>query len=199
MMEIKGFLYTKIEFAGFDVLVPFICKKCGLCCSSYVPFISEKLFFAIQYCPGLEDYSFEKFRQSWMNRLKGNPEPCPFLTKNETCLIHKHPLRPDLCRLYPFSFENKDNRCPAYEDHKRLVQALTSGETGFEIYDSSFCPDPEVRPIPENRRYIFLQAFLAARPDPLLVKAFRLLNGCQEPSGHENVNSGKNAYTAPIG
>jgi hypothetical protein len=90
--------------------------------------------------------------------------------------IRDNPLRPEVCRLYPFSFRDGDERCPAFRGHRRIVTALTREEGAFELYDSSFCPEDAPRPIPDQIRPAILHRFLDADPPPEVTLPFIAVN-----------------------
>ncbi len=117
-------------------------------------------------------------------------EACIFLNEQKLCRIYDHLLRPADCRLYPFSYGGADADCVAYLEHARVVKILLMNERSFEIYDASFCPNPDVRLIPyskwpEIRRTLrlsnvpreMIRALLILKDAPLMsVITFFLLN-----------------------
>ena len=180
-MRFRDYLFTKIEFRSCDLLVPFVCLKCGTCCSGYVPRIpAPDLQVIARYIGKPEKTFIEVYREAYRQHLAGHTVRC-ILHGNNLCSIYDHPLRPEVCDLYPFSFESGDMRCPAYREHLYLVRVLTSGRSGFILYDSSFCPNRDRRPVPEPMCPETLHRFFAAGPSLGVVRAFAAINGLSIP------------------
>ncbi len=177
-MESGGYLFTKILFPDYDVLVPFACACCGTCCERYIPhFLPEEILRIARDKRWPPETTLERYLECYEAKLHGHAGPCPFLGAEHLCAIHDHRMRPGVCRLYPFSFMGGDERCPSFGNHRRIVGALTEGTGGFELYDSSFCPCDELRPVPDERWPAILGRFLAADPPPEVIEPFLALNG----------------------
>ncbi len=170
-------LFTKLEFRHYDLFVPFICRGCGGCCQTYTPMIApDRLVVIARYLRMAEAEVLEGYGRTYRQTLVGRPVPCFFCRENR-CLIYHHSLRPDVCRLYPFSFGRPPiDRCPAYAEHSRIINGFLSGEEDCEIYDSSFCPNRNNRPPPETEwpRLIFLLA--RAGPSREIARRFLKMN-----------------------
>jgi Fe-S-cluster containining protein len=160
----KG-LFSKIEGVAWDILVPFVCLKTGGCCSIYMPLIPERNLMQIAH--DLRQDESELF-SAYMSRFRKNmtsrPEPCIFLDQNNLCRIYEHPLRPAVCRSYPFSYGGGAEKCPGYREHKRLLSTLVHHTHPCQIYDVSFCPNMEVRRIPDHNWPQILEIFQRGRP-----------------------------------
>jgi hypothetical protein len=102
--------------------------------------------------------------------------PCPFFGPERRCTIPEHPPRPEVCRLYPFSFRGGDERCQSFCSHIRVVRALTADAGAFDLYDSSFCPDTDLRPIPDELWPSVLHRFLKADPSAGVITHFVAIN-----------------------
>jgi Fe-S-cluster containining protein len=174
----KEFLFTKIEFLHFDLVIPFICRQCGACCRTYTPMMSAENLAAIaRHLHIPENELFSRHEECRLRYIAGRPRPCPF-NEEKRCLIYRHPLRPDVCRLYPFSFGRPKIRgCPGYDEHTRMVDAFLDGETDYEIYDSSFCPAPSRRRPSETEWERLRLALTGADPSRLAVRRFIRMNG----------------------
>ncbi len=163
-------LFTKIEFTDFDLFIPFFCHKCAFCCSTYIPSISHVNLEIIFHHLNLEEREwFASYAACYRKKLTGHPEPCIFL-KEKKCMIYFHPLRPDVCRLYPFSFDKPQIRgCPGYDEHQKIIRLAIGDRAYSDMYDSSFCPERPVRPIPDRAWCSILREMtLAAIPDSIL-------------------------------
>lgn len=181
-MEYGGYLFTKIVFADYDVLVPFVCERCGWCCEHYIPrLMPEEVLRIADDEHWQRDEMLEHYMEYYDGMLHGHSGPCPFLGEDHLCAIHDHPLRPEVCRLYPFSFCDGDERCPSFLVHRRIVRALTRDAEAFERYDSSFCPDMQVRLIPDEARPGIRRKFLEADPPVEVIRPFLALNGMLPP------------------
>lgn len=177
-------LYTRIRYERFDLFVPFLCRKCGKRCRTYIPWFTEKHIQEISDYLGIP--FAECFRRCRDRRRPGTPGAalsCPFFSKRDR-LCGIYPLRPDVCRLYPFSFGGGDLSCPEYRRHVRIVERMTRGETVRDVYDPSFRPAAELRPVPAEERGRMLEKFLRTARSGDLLREFLLLNrpSAQRPS-----------------
>ncbi len=171
-------IFTKIELPGNDIVVPFICRKCGTCCMTYIPRVpAENLVIISRYLKWPPGDLISHHTEAYLNRLRGKPEPCIFLDDRRLCSIYKHPLRPDVCRLYPFSFGGSDADCTAYREHNRIIKMLMINEESFEIYDASFCPNRDVRLIPDSKWPGICQKLRLSNASREMTRAFLMLNG----------------------
>ncbi|HVO65458.1 MAG TPA: YkgJ family cysteine cluster protein, partial [Syntrophales bacterium] len=116
----------------------------------------------------------------YLKRLCGKTEPCLFLDNRRLCMIYGHPLRPDVCRLYPFSFGGTDADCDAYLEHKRVVEILLADEKSFEIYDASFCPNRNVRLISDSKWPQIHSKLKRLNVTGDMIRAFMILNGASK-------------------
>lgn len=181
-MEYGGYLFTKIRFADYDVIVPFVCERCGWCCDHYIPRLSERDILRIATDRHWQaDEILRQYMEDYDEKVHGHPGRCPFLGTDGLCAIHGHPLRPEVCRLYPFSFLDGDERCPSFRDHRRIVAALTRDAGAFELFDSSFCPEIELRPIPNRSWPAIRRRFLEADPPVEAIPPFMAFNHAPLP------------------
>ena len=168
----KG-LFSKIEGAAYDILVPFVCLKTGRRCKSYMPGIPERNLMEIAHDLHQDEGElFGAYMSCFRKSITSHPEPCIFLDEKNLCRIYEHPLRPDVCRLYPFSFSGADGNCPGYQEHKRFLTILSHHSSPCQIYDASFCPNLEVRRIPDQAWPEILNNFQAGKPFAEMEKKF---------------------------
>ena len=126
----------------YDILVPFLCQRCGRCCqqlgvspasvdikgiADYLEVECEEVsarYLAKAVTPKEVAEGYE-----WMKRW----QPCPFLASEAECLIY--PVRPSGCRSYPvytlLGPEGVD--CPGMELMQRVVSVLGRG-TPYEFH-----------------------------------------------------------------
>jgi len=177
MITTRGVLFTKIELPGNDIVVPFICRKCGTCCMTYIPRMpAEDLVTVSRYLKWSPEDLISRHTEVYLKRLRGKPETCIFLNDEKLCRIYKHPLRPDVCRLYPFSFGGTDADCSAYCEHTRVTEILLMNEKSFEIYDSSFCPNRDVRLIPDSKWPEICRKLRLSNASREMVRKFLIMN-----------------------
>lgn len=177
-IEPKRYLFSKIECRDYDILVPFFCRRTGSCCNVYVPRIPyEHLEVLAQYLGLPADEVIADYQFSRGKKLKGQAVRCPFLDNHNLCRIYHHSLRPWVCYLFPFSYEGEViQSCPAHVEHRRLLGRLVAGEKEYSIYDASFCPNLDLRPIPEEKWLDILHRFQSVPSLPELAIAFIVLN-----------------------
>ena len=177
MRSTRSLIFTKIELPGHDIVVPFICRKCGTCCMTYIPRLSaEDLMTISRYLKWSPADLILHHTEVYLKRLRGKPEPCIFLNDQKLCRIYNHPLRPSDCRLYPFSYGGTDADCAAYLEHTRVVEVLLMNEKSFEIYDASFCPNPDVRLIPDSKWPEIRRTLRLSNASREMVRAVLILN-----------------------
>ena len=176
-LNTRDVIFTKIELPGHDIVVPFICRKCGTCCMTYIPRVStEDLMIIAQDLQWSPEDLINCHTDTYMKRIRGKPGPCVFLDDQGLCMIYNHPLRPDVCRLYPFSFGGTDADCDAYLEHIRVVQILLADEKFFEIYDASFCPNRDVRLISDSKWSEICRKLKLSNASSEMIKEFLILN-----------------------
>lgn len=173
VIDLRKDLFSKIEGADHDILVPFVCLKTGGCCSVYMPLIPENNLMQIAHdLHEDEGKLYNACMSRFLKNMTSHPEPCIFLDQNNLCRIYKHPLRPAVCRLYPFSFGGGGDKCPSYREHKRLLTILMDRSAPCRIYDASFCPNHDLRRIPDQNWSEILEVFQAGRPYAEMEKKF---------------------------
>ena len=181
MIEKNKYLFSKMELADYDIVIPFVCRRDGCCCRTYMPHIPEKDLSELADYLGRQPV--ELFRE-YMACLRKNatldPGPCIFLSTDCLCLIYRHPLRPPVCYLYPFSYGTKVMACGGYRDHDRIVNAFLSRQSRFGLYDSSFCPNLNCRPIPDREWESIRNIMEETQPSEAMRRAFTTLNGRPE-------------------
>ncbi|HUH66626.1 MAG TPA: YkgJ family cysteine cluster protein [Syntrophales bacterium] len=177
MVISRNVIFTKIKLPRYDIIVPFVCGKCGTCCMTYIPRISAAdLMIIAQHLKWPAMDLLDRYTDGYLKRLRGRPGPCLLLDDSRLCRIYDHPLRPDACRLYPFSYEGTDADCDAYLEHERVVESLLADEKHFEVYDVSFCPDRDFRLIPDPEWPNVRRKLERSAVSRELIRAFLILN-----------------------
>jgi Fe-S-cluster containining protein len=177
VIEPDRYQFSKIECQDYDILLPFICRRTGSCCSIYVPRLSFHDLEIIVRDLNLSDDFLPEYQSCYLTRITGHSVRCPLLEGSNHCLIYQHPLRPQVCRLFPFSYGGEVVKsCLAHVEHRRLLACLMAGERECTVYDASFCPNLELRPIPEDRWSEILARFQSTLSLPAMSVAFFAFN-----------------------
>lgn len=124
-MDEKECLFGIIEFRNYDVLVPFICHKCGACCHSFAPQIpADDLAKITRYLNKPQEEIKRQHAECYRKRFTDTPANCIFLNEKKQCMIY--PLRPEPCRLFPLltDFVAAYVNCPGHKEFYRIVKAL---------------------------------------------------------------------------
>lgn len=182
-MKRFGMTFTKIEFPDCDLYLPFDCRMCGNCCRCYIPFFPERHLLEISIYYGIsEDDVLREHGDCMRLHIRGKPARCLFL-RGSTCMIYDHPLRPETCSRFPFSYQyGKVKDCPGYDMHLSILEEITRGERDFAFYDSSFCPVKPFRAPSDSRKNSFWERFLLFNPAPQLVRKYLILNEFSTPA-----------------
>lgn len=136
--------YLHLEFTskngGWSLNLPFLCTKCGICCTL------EDFLTAGEINAKPEEYPevhakvkalYEELGKMWEADEAKYDEytmhtPCPFLV-NKSCSIYE--IRPDGCRLFPqtaFGMQNQD--CTPLTRFKKMRATLKKGKPHTETY-----------------------------------------------------------------
>lgn len=136
-------LYLHLEFFSkndWSINLPFLCTRCGNCCSIEDFLSAGKLDAKIDDFPEiharLKDF-YNELGKIWdQNEAKYDEyisqSKCPFLNYN-SCSIYK--IRPKGCRVFPktiFGMESKD--CEPLARFKRMQRVLEKGRKSKETY-----------------------------------------------------------------
>lgn len=147
--------YLHLEFKsknhGWSINVPFVCDKCGICCT-----LDDFLTAGIVKINHLENPRLHaKLKQVYeeMGRLWEVDEvkydqyithmPCPFL-KDKTCSIYE--VRPEGCKAFPntlFGLLTQD--CMALTRFKKQCATLNKGKAAKKTYHSTSEPLKQVK------------------------------------------------------
>jgi Fe-S-cluster containining protein len=142
--------YLHIEFlgknGGWSINLPFVCNKCGVCCTlddfltageitakpQEQPDVHRKLKALYEELAKILNESEEKYDDYTMNT------PCLFL-EEKTCTIYA--FRPDGCRQFPNTrFGMQTTNCIALTLFKKQGAALSRGRKNKKTYHFSWKP-----------------------------------------------------------
>jgi Fe-S-cluster containining protein len=136
--------YLHLEFknkkSSWSINLPFLCDKCGVCCtlddfltagevtakSQEYPEVCAKLKSLFDTLGKIWEADEEKYDQY----IQQNP--CPFLL-DKSCSIYE--IRPEGCRLFPYTnFGMLTQDCEALNRFKKMCVALKKGRSTKESY-----------------------------------------------------------------
>jgi Fe-S-cluster containining protein len=179
-------LFSKIIFKDYDLIIPFVCQKTGKRCKTFMPHISDNDLEEIAcYLHKKGEDIHNQYKECSKMKHTATPLPCIFFNKETTeCTIY--PLRPNCCRLYPFSFGGGDLNCTGYREHLRLVETMVAGSSDYTIYDSSFHSHEDPRSVPLGKWKKLLRKFTDAKPSASMIQAFIDLNHIPRAIYEEN-------------
>jgi Fe-S-cluster containining protein len=141
------YLHLKFEGkAGWSINLPFLCARCGKCCTLENFLTAGPLKGISETSP--QAHAAAKRLYAELGELWAQDEvqydqhiahtPCPFL-QNNACSIYE--IRPDGCRQYPnTTFGMQSTDCPALTRFKRQRAALKKGRKCTEAYYHSGNP-----------------------------------------------------------
>jgi Fe-S-cluster containining protein len=166
-----------IEFSHYDVVVPFVCHRCGKCCRNYYPGIEMVMLPEIANIINKPIYELQaRLSEDCDGHSAGRPADCLFLEPGTSrCLIHE--IRPDGCRLFPALTKTGLGKvvCPGYREFDNAVKALSGCENGTAARRATHLK--ETRPVPEGEWEHTLKKLEEAKASALLVQEFAARNG----------------------
>ncbi len=166
-----------IEFSEYDVVVPFVCHRCGNCCREFYPGIEMEMLPEIAGLVGKPIHEIQaRLSDDCDAHNAGRPRDCFFLDPGSNlCLIHG--IRPDSCRLFPSLTKTGLGKvdCPGYREFENAVRALTGHENDAAAREATHLREP--RPVPEGQWEPALKKLQAAKSSELLVQEFVTRNG----------------------
>ena len=165
-----------IEFSHYDVVVPFVCHRCGNCCRNYYPGIEMDMLPEIAYIINkpIHEIQAELGRRCDAHNA-GKPMDCLFLApEGDGCMIHA--VRPDCCCMFPSLTEtgigNVD--CLGYRQFDNAVKALSGHQKAAAGRKTIRLKKPGS--IPEGDWERTLKTLEAAKASELLVREFMRRN-----------------------
>jgi Fe-S-cluster containining protein len=100
----------------YDILVPFVCHRCGNCCRKYEPIVELELLPEIQNRLGADGFSHSA----------GHPTDCCFLDPlHLRCIIYE--IRSTSCRQFPplDGVGAGAVDCPGYREYRSVLSEFT--------------------------------------------------------------------------
>ena len=170
--------YRIIELRNYDILLPFICYKCGNCCRKYTPQIyMDKIPLISEFLDVPENELKKRHEESYMSEPQGD---CPFLAEDNLCSIY--PFRPSNCRLYPLEtmLHNADVDCPGYREFRSIWEEFSKGRKYFALRNPNVNKATVVRKVPEEEWPKLLNIFFRCKPSTQMISKFKKMNEIKE-------------------
>lgn len=112
----------------YDILVPFVCHRCGNCCRKYEPTVEFELLPEIAQCLREPiDVIQNRLRADSLSHSAGRPTDCCFLDPlHSECFIYA--VRPTDCRRFPplTGVGAGAVDCPGYREYGSVLSVFTA-------------------------------------------------------------------------
>lgn len=168
--------YMVIECLEYDIVVPFICHKCGNCCRKYYPEIDPELLPEIERIINKPiDVIQAQLSDDCKAHNSGIPTDCCFLDPiSNECLIYT--IRPDSCRSYPSLTQSGsgDDDCPGQKEYKNVVEKFVKYEKFAEVFKPT-C-SKKVRSIPNREWQNILRKLEKTKASEIFIQNFFMMN-----------------------
>jgi Fe-S-cluster containining protein len=166
-----------IEFSQYDVVVPFVCHRCGNCCRNYYPGIEMDMLPEIANIINKPIHEIQaRLGEDCDAHNAGRPKDCFFLEQGTSrCLIHE--IRPDGCRWFPTLTKTGLGKvdCPGNREFNAVVQALSGNKSGVAIHKTM--PFRKRRDVPDAEWKALLKKLETARASVIMIRQLSLSNG----------------------
>jgi len=166
-----------IDCREYDILVPFVCRRCGNCCRHYDPIVELELLPEIARTLGEPiDAIQDRLRVQGLSHSAGRPTDCCFLhPRHSGCIIYE--VRPTACRQFPPLTGGGAGvvDCPGYREYGIVLSAFAGC-----LKDVPRDPATAARgrrQIPPHARRDVLHTLTNANPSEQYLKVFEEMNG----------------------
>ncbi|MFH1231626.1 MAG: YkgJ family cysteine cluster protein [Planctomycetota bacterium] len=172
-----------VKFGNYDILVPFICYKCGKCCHNFAPQIpAEDVSRISQYLNKTSREIEKQHTECYNKKFTSTPADCYFLNNKNQCMIY--PLRPISCRNYPVftDFGANDIECLGHQEFYRVIDAFfnDAGEENIQMCKTKEYSLNKIRTVPNQEWFALWQKFMSAKPSNHMVSNFVSINKVPE-------------------
>lgn len=168
--------YIVIECLEYDIIVPFICYKCGNCCRKYYPTIDLELLPEIERIIKKPiDVIQSQLGDDCEAYNSGMPTDCCFLDPiSNECLIYT--VRPEPCRSYPSltDFGAVDVDCPGHKEYKNIVEEFVKYGKYAKVLKPTY--SKKVRSIPDREWQNILRKLKKAKASKNFIQKFFMMN-----------------------
>ena len=160
----------------YDVLVPFVCHRCGNCCRKYEPIVELELLPEIARCLGEPiEVIQNRLGADSLSHSAGRPMDCCFLDPlHLRCIIYE--IRPTSCRQFPplTGVGAGAVDCPGYREYSSVLNEFTGSPEHLRRGRSAAARGR--RPIPPDTREDVLHTLAAAQVSDPYRQVFEALN-----------------------
>ncbi len=170
-------MYKIVELKKYDVLIPFVCQKCGACCRGYVPQIPlQELPKIAKHIGKPIDEIKQIHEKAYLSESKLD---CIFLNDANQCSIYL--MRPESCKLYPLDTDFGANgvACGGHKEFHRMVDAFFSHRKYAALWDRNAYKSA-IRKIPDNQLPVVWKTLTKARLSHAMTMEFVRLNELQD-------------------
>jgi len=169
--------YKVIACREYDLVVPFVCHRCGNCCRRYEPIVEMELLPEIARAIGATiDAIQNRLHDDSLSHSAGHPTDCCFLDPLPLrCIIYE--IRPTACRQFPplTGVGAGAVDCPGYREHRSVLNEFTARLK--EIPSGPAGSARGRRPIPSHAREGVLLTLTLAQISDGYRRVFEALNG----------------------
>ncbi len=166
----------------YDILVPFVCHRCGNCCRKYEPIIELELLPEIARALGEPiDAIQERLRMQGLSHNAGRPTDCCFLdSRHSVCVIYE--VRPTDCRQFPplTGVGAGAVDCAGYREYGSVLNAVTGNRESARQCRSAATRGR--RQIPSHARRDIRRALTTAMVSDGYRRVFTEMNGMSDSS-----------------
>jgi Fe-S-cluster containining protein len=186
----------------YNILVPFVCHRCGNCCRKYEPIIELELLPEIARCLGKSiEVIQNRLGADGLSHNAGHPTDCCFLhPRHSGCIIYE--VRPTACRQFPTLTGVGAGAvdCPGYREYRSVLNEFT--DSPEHLHQGRSAAARGQRQIPPHARRDILYTLSAAMVSNRYRRVFTKMNGMSNSSsspaclfeakiGYENQRSQK--------
>ncbi len=165
-----------IEYSEYDVIIPFICHRCGNCCRTFYPSIDPEMLPEVARVLNTPIAVIQaQLGADCEAHNAGTPTDCYFLEPaDNTCRIHE--VKPEACRLFPSLTDTGLGKvdCPGYREFKNIVGEL-SKNSGFTRIRKPTASE-KLRRIPDHKRQYILLKLEKLNATELFIQKFLVMN-----------------------
>jgi Fe-S-cluster containining protein len=169
--------HRAVPCGEFDILVPFVCRRCGNCCRNYDPIIELELLPEIaRRLEETIDVVQRRLNADTLAHIDGRPTDCRFLhPARSECIIYE--IRPAACRHFPPMAGGGAGAvdCPGYREYSTVLNAFAGLAT--RIRQGRFTAAGRRPPIPEHARRDIRQILNGATASEGYRRIFMAVNG----------------------
>ena len=172
-------MYKIIELRDFDVLLPFVCRKCGSCCHGFAPqIIAEDLPRIGQHIGKPSEEIMKLHKEAYRKKFTDSPINCSFLNNKNQCSIYS--MRPEPCQLYPLEtdFGTADVNCVGYREFHGIVDAFFARRKYAALWSPNTYKK-DIRRIPKLQWRAVRSTINRSQPSKAMIQLIMKLNKIQ--------------------